>query len=258
MLQHWGGVRCGSYAAPVAVRQTDPPELRGAGAVKRHVAARLNLQIYPLGDGEILGVVTIKRLVHVVAGAIERIWRSWEIGGRLQRHYESLRISNPNGHVIRWITPNVIERITIMQAKPDYLDQLIEKASTAAGSDYKLAALLEVPRQNLSAWKHGRKTCPVGDVALMAEIAGLKPEEWIARAVVKQYEGTSKGDKLFRALGKALAVTGAAIASSGASAHLISSLETPAKGLSYLIRCIVLLTYKQLNYRSSKLITYSM
>lgn len=145
-----------------------------------------------------------------------------------------------------------------MQTKPDYLDQLLDKASAAAGSDYKLAQLLEVNRQTVSHWRHAHKPCPVADVALMAEIAGLKPEEWIARAVVKQYEGTSKGDKLFRALGKALVATGGAIVSSGASAHLISSLEIPVSGLSYFIRCIVLLSRKQFNYRSLKLRTYNM
>lgn len=125
-----------------------------------------------------------------------------------------------------------------MQAKPDYLDQLIEKASTAAGSDYKLAQLLEVPRQNLSAWKHGRKTCPIGDQVLMAELAGLKTEEWAARALVAQYEGTSKGDKLFRALGKALLASGAVLVSSGASALPIFSTITEST-ISYFIRCIL-------------------
>jgi DNA-binding transcriptional regulator YdaS (Cro superfamily) len=141
-------------------------------------------------------------------------------------------------------------------SKPDYLDQLISEASTAAGSDYKLAQMLEVPRQNLSAWKHGRKACPVSDVALMAEIAGLKPEEWMARAVVAQYEGTSKGDKLFRALGKALVATGAAVVSSGASAHLIFSHkggETIGGAVSYFIRCIERLSLPRFNYRSFNL-----
>ena len=103
-------------------------------------------------------------------------------------------------------------------SKPEYLDQLIEQASKAAGSDYKLAALLDVPRQNLSAWKHGRKTCPAPDVALMADIAGLDANAWLARATANQYEGTAKGEKLTKALGKALLVTGAVIASSGANA----------------------------------------
>jgi len=120
-----------------------------------------------------------------------------------------------------------------MQAKPEYLDQLIDRASKAAGSDYKLAQKLGVTRQNVSNWKHGKQTCPVADQALMAELAGLPAEEWLSRAVVAQYSGTPKGEALAKALGKALAVTGAGIASSGA--HAVTA---AGETLSYFIRCI--------------------
>jgi DNA-binding transcriptional regulator YdaS (Cro superfamily) len=138
-------------------------------------------------------------------------------------------------------------------SKPDYLDQLLDLASKNAGSDYKLAQLIGSSRSAVSDWRHGRKTCPAADVVLMAEVAGLKPEEWAARAIVAQYEGTEKGDKLFRILGKTLAVTGAVIASSGASAHQIFShkgAETIAGAVSHFIRCIVSLTLPRVNYRS--------
>lgn len=130
-----------------------------------------------------------------------------------------------------------LERIRM--SKPDYLDQLIDQAKAKAGSDYKLAKMLEVSRQTVSNWRHGHKACPVADQVLMAEIAGLEPEAWAARAVVAQYEGTSKGDKLFRALGKACLVTGAAIASSGAIAHQIFSTVDLSGTASYFIRCIL-------------------
>jgi len=102
--------------------------------------------------------------------------------------------------------------------KPDYLDQLIELASKAAGSDYKLAKMLEVNRSSVSQWRSGKKPCPAGDVALMAEIAGLEPVDWTARAVAAQYEGSEKGKRLREALKKALAATGVALVSSGAQA----------------------------------------
>jgi len=92
--------------------------------------------------------------------------------------------------------------------------------------------MLEVPRQNLSAWKHGRKACPAGDVALMASIAGLDPVAWNARATAAAYEGTPKGEKLAAALGKALLVTGAVIGTSKAAA------------CDCFIRCINWLIYK--------------
>lgn len=103
-------------------------------------------------------------------------------------------------------------------AKPDYLDQLIKQASEAVGSDYRLAAELGVPRQNLSAWKHGHKACPVGDQVLMAKIAGLEPEAWAARAIVAQYEGT-KADRIKSALKKLLAVIGAVMLTVGLVGH---------------------------------------
>lgn len=124
-----------------------------------------------------------------------------------------------------------------MQAKPEYLDQLMDKAKEKAGSDYKLAKMLKVSQGNISDWRAGRRTCPVADQVLMAEMTGLDTQAWNARATVAQYAGTPKGDMLYRALGKALAATGAVLVSSGASAHQIfSTVET---GVVYFIRCIL-------------------
>lgn len=131
--------------------------------------------------------------------------------------------------------------------KPEYLDQLIDLASHKAGSDYKLAKMVNVSRQTVSNWRHAKKTCPVADVVLMAEIAGLESEKWAARAIVAQYEGTPKGDMLYRALGKALLATGAALVSGGASAHPIFSIVD--KGVVYFIRCIEVLTERRQHVR---------
>lgn len=110
---------------------------------------------------------------------------------------------------------------------PEYLSQLIDQASKAAGSDYKLAEELGVTRFNVSNWRHGRTTCPAADQALMASIAGLEPEAWLARATVAQYEG-AKAVKLERALKKSLAQIGGVTATFG---FIVA-------GVSYLIRCI--------------------
>jgi hypothetical protein len=136
-----------------------------------------------------------------------------------------------------------------MQTKPDYLTQLIDEASKKAGNDNKLSKALEVNRSAVSDWRAGRKTCPAADQVLMAELAGFKAEEWAARALVAQYEGTSKGDKLFRALGKTLAPIGAVVASFGASARPIFSHDENSL-LGYLMRCIEVLTLKSVRYRS--------
>lgn len=80
------------------------------------------------------------------------------------------------------------------------LAELIDRASAVAGSDSKLAKLIDAHQPHISQWRSGAKPCPPGDVALMAEIAGLDPDEWMTRAVMAKYEGTPKGEKLMRAL----------------------------------------------------------
>lgn len=102
------------------------------------------------------------------------------------------------------------------------VNELIEKAAAAAGSRYKLAQMLGVPNSSVYAWEKG-KPCPPGDIALMADIAGLDAQAWLVRATLEKYEGTPKGDQLARVLGKCLLATGAVLASSGASAAAICS-----------------------------------
>jgi hypothetical protein len=118
-------------------------------------------------------------------------------------------------------------------SKPEFLDELIDRASKQAGSDYKLAQMLQTTRQTVSNWRHGRKTCPAGDVALMADLAGMDGEAWACRALVAQYQGTPKGDAIARVLGKALIATGAVIVSSGASAATMLG-----ESVGHFIRCI--------------------
>jgi len=113
--------------------------------------------------------------------------------------------------------------------KPNYLDELINRAAKKAGSDKKLAEELEVSKQTVSDWRHDRRPCPIADQALMAALAGLDADAWNARATISQYAGTTKGAKLEAALKKAALATGAALASCGASA---------ANDAAYFIRCI--------------------
>lgn len=103
------------------------------------------------------------------------------------------------------------------------LNLLIDAASKIAGSDGKLALALGVPKQHISHWRHGHKNCQPEDQGLMASIAGFDPIQTLARATVEYWEGKPKGDRLMRALGKALLVTGGAIGSAGASAAAIFS-----------------------------------
>jgi len=123
-----------------------------------------------------------------------------------------------------------------MSTKQIYLVELIDRASKVAGSDAALARHLEQNRQAVSDWRHGRARCTPGDVALMAELAGLDAEAWAARAIISQYEGTSKGAKLEEALKKALLATGGAIVSSGV--HAAPVISAARDWLEYFIRCI--------------------
>lgn len=130
-----------------------------------------------------------------------------------------------------------------MQDQTELL-KLIDEASERAGSDGKLAAMLGVPRQHVSHWRHEHRPCNPENMALMAHIAGLNAIETLARATVKQYEGTAKGDLLMRALGKVLLATSAAIGSAGANAQAIySSINSHAIDL---IRCIERLNRKKI------------
>lgn len=95
------------------------------------------------------------------------------------------------------------------------LNILIDKAAQIAGSDYRLAQVAGISRQQISDWRHGRKACPPADQALMAHVAGLDPVQVLARATVEAHEGKPKGDALMRALGKALPATGATVAFAG-------------------------------------------
>lgn len=117
-----------------------------------------------------------------------------------------------------------------MQHTDTHLEELNELLTRAAkalgGNDTKLAKTLGVSPQRISNWRHGHKTCQPEDQALLASIAGMNAIEVLARATVKQHEGTAKGDLLMRALGKSLLATGGVLGSAGASAAVIFS-STP-------------------------------
>ena len=87
---------------------------------------------------------------------------------------------------------------------------LIDRASNALGSEYKLAKTMGISTGNISDWKAGRKRCTPEDWALMAYLCGLDPEEALIRAVLEKHTGSKKGEALMSALGKGFRATGAA------------------------------------------------
>jgi len=115
--------------------------------------------------------------------------------------------------------------------------ELIERALAVAGSQAELARLLKVTPPNITVWKKEEKPCPPEDQARIAAIAGIDPIQTLVRAHIEKHEGTEKGDQLARVLGKFLVATGAAVATSGASAAAIFS--PTSRSLLDLIRCIL-------------------
>lgn len=116
------------------------------------------------------------------------------------------------------------------------LNELMDKAKSIAGSDYALAKQLGVSRMKVSNWRHGHQPCPVEDQALIAALAGLDPAEFLVRAVVLKHQGTAKGDRLMKVLGKSSIAIGAVLGSVGAVAHQISSMAPIATAAELLIK----------------------
>ena len=122
------------------------------------------------------------------------------------------------------------------------IPELIQRASTLCGSDSKLAAALGVSRMTVSQWKTGAKPCPPEEQASIAAIAGIDPVQVLVRAHLERHEGTAKGDRLLKVLGKWSLATGAVIGSAGASAHqifsMVEGLPPVGQWMAYFIQCI--------------------
>jgi len=76
------------------------------------------------------------------------------------------------------------------------LCELLDRAATATGSDYKTAKALGQTPQVMSDWRAGRRTCTAEDRALIADIAGVDPLPEIAAALMERCEGKPKGERL--------------------------------------------------------------
>ena len=114
--------------------------------------------------------------------------------------------------------------------------ELLDAAKQQLGSDYKVCKALEISTSVVSDWRHARKNPQPEDIALIASLAGMDGATWALRALVEKHEGTPKGDRLMKAVGKAFLVTGAAIGGAGANAGAIFGSTYDHVG--YLIRCI--------------------
>jgi len=124
----------------------------------------------------------------------------------------------------------------------DQLKKLIEDASSIAGNDHRLSKALNVPQVSIIQWKAGTRPCPPEEVASIAHIAGYDAVAWYVRATLWKFQGTAKGDRLAKVLGKSLPLTSGATASftsEGAGSLTLISIDQTEIRRRKLIRCIL-------------------
>lgn len=115
--------------------------------------------------------------------------------------------------------------------KREEIVSLCDAAKQRLGSDYKVSKALDIPQTILSDWRHGRRNPQPEDIGLLADLAGMDGATWVLRAVVEKHEGTAKGDRLMKAVGKAFLAIGAGTVSAGANAQAISGWTGETAGL---------------------------
>jgi ribosome-binding protein aMBF1 (putative translation factor) len=76
------------------------------------------------------------------------------------------------------------------------LEKLIDAAAAIAGSQSKLARILETDANIVTAWKTGRRACSAEDRALLADVAGVDPLEEVIEALLERVEGKPKAERL--------------------------------------------------------------
>lgn len=121
---------------------------------------------------------------------------------------------------------------TIVQATPRLIN-LITTAAKCAGNQSKLAEMVSETRHNLSAWKHGKRSCPVEAQIIMGSILGQDVNDVIRDALIEQNEGTARGEQLKSALKKGSSVAGAA------ALLTMSGGDVLASNLPGVLRCIL-------------------
>lgn len=85
------------------------------------------------------------------------------------------------------------------------LNFLIEKSAAIAGSEYKLAQMLGMQPQTISAWKSGRRPCSATDRAALAGVAGMNAAEEAIEGLLEGIDLESpKGQRAAEALKAAL------------------------------------------------------
>lgn len=88
--------------------------------------------------------------------------------------------------------------------------RLIDEAAAKIGGQNKLARAMHYTSANVSEWRKGTRSCPVQAQALMADIAGLSPQELTLYVVIEQERNPERKERLLEVLGKGFARMSAA------------------------------------------------
>jgi len=80
------------------------------------------------------------------------------------------------------------------------LEKLIDAAAAIAGSQSKLARILETDANIVTAWKTGRRACSAEDRALLADVAGVDPLAEVIEALLERVHGKPKEARLRQVL----------------------------------------------------------
>ena len=89
------------------------------------------------------------------------------------------------------------------------VQKLIDDASAAAGSDYRLARALGTPRSVITEWRAGRRSVPAKLQALMADMIGLDGAQVALHAIIESEADPKRKEALLRVLGKVFRGAGA-------------------------------------------------
>ena len=116
------------------------------------------------------------------------------------------------------------------------LHTLIDAATAACGSAYKLSKHIGYSRNEVSGWRLDKRACPLEAQVFMAQIVGLDVDAVIHHALIEKHADTPRGEKLVSALRKGLMAAG------GLSTTLLLGNDASASSLNVavdLLRCIL-------------------
>lgn len=116
---------------------------------------------------------------------------------------------------------------------------LIDKASKVCGSDAELARRIGVYPPDISNLRAGKRELSPEMAALIADVAGLDPQQAVIDAVIERNKTGQKAEQIRQILGKATAAGAAAMLLFFYGAPLFSAMgiEAPELTVLYIVLC---------------------